>query len=234
MTIPIVHNIQHGNRQGRGAKVTCGSPGCLRSIEIPINRFVSGASKDLDRLEQRQVIKRLHDLGWLVGKRDKDHRCPNCILRLRAAHIKSQENVVPIRHDPPPKPTAIIPKPSTVVPISSQTPRQQSKEDGRIIFEKLNEVYVQDGYSGDWTDAKVATDLGCPRAWIAEIRERFFGPIKSNETMMVTLAEAKTILARIKVLDEQFAKLLGEIAELLSKGEYIEKKILQIEKDLAG
>jgi chromosome segregation ATPase len=68
-----------------------------------------------------------------------------------------------------------IPMPS-FAPILDNRPMDRT--DRRLVFSRLNELYVDEktGYSADWTDAKVAQDLGVPVDWIAEVREADFGP----------------------------------------------------------
>ena len=53
-----------------------------------------------------------------------------------------------------------------------------TRDERRIIFEKINEIYVGEkvGYSDSWDDEKVAKDLGVPRAWVSAIREDMIWP----------------------------------------------------------
>ncbi|MCR6673294.1 hypothetical protein [Devosia ginsengisoli] len=70
---------------------------------------------------------------------------------------------------------------------SERPPRQMSREDRRLIFAKLEEVYIDEksGYSAGWNDDAVAKDMACPRAWVEEIREQNFGPQKSDQSAEV-------------------------------------------------
>ena len=65
-----------------------------------------------------------------------------------------------------------------VVPINAEAPRTMTRDERRIIFEKLNDVYVSEkvGYMEDWNDEKVAKDLGVARAWVSGLREEMFVP----------------------------------------------------------
>lgn len=65
-----------------------------------------------------------------------------------------------------------------------EPPKEMTREDRRIIFAQLNEIYIGEdkGYSAGWTDQRVATHLGVPRAWVASIRDENFGPLRENET----------------------------------------------------
>ncbi|WDR05530.1 hypothetical protein PSQ90_14815 [Devosia rhodophyticola] len=48
-----------------------------------------------------------------------------------------------------------------------EPPRQMVLEDRRLIFAKLEEVYVDErtGYCADWNDARVGIDMNVPRKW---------------------------------------------------------------------
>jgi hypothetical protein len=63
-------------------------------------------------------------------------------------------------------------------PVPAPPMEVMGKAEKRIIFAKLNDVYEDEkvGYSGDWSDAKVAKDLGVPVAWVKEVRDESFGP----------------------------------------------------------
>ena len=85
--------------------------------------------------------------------------------------------------------------------VRAEAPRAMGKEDRRVIFAKINDVYLdeQSGYSKGWTDQKVADDLGVPVAWVAEIRERDFGK-ELNETERLiedAVAEANRLADRM-------------------------------------
>jgi hypothetical protein len=96
-------------------------------------------------------------------------------------------------------------------PVDVLPPRAMSREERRIIFEKLNEVYVNDkvGYAGGWTDAKVASDLGVPLQWVRVIRDENFGDEVGNEDIRKQLAEAKEALALVRQLEPDIKKLLA-------------------------
>lgn len=84
----------------------------------------------------------------------------------------------------------------TATPVTAaEAPKEMTRDDRRIVFAKLNDVYLgeHEGYSAGWTDAKVADDLGVPRAWIATIREENFGPVRENEASVALRAELKRL-----------------------------------------
>lgn len=86
------------------------------------------------------------------------------------------------------------------LPASSiaEKPREMTREDRRIINDKLDAVYAKDAYKAPWTDAAVAKDLGVPRDWVAQVREQFFGPAASNPLFDEMLAGMAQIEAAFK------------------------------------
>lgn len=138
---------------------------CGKSGDCVMNTMAHGAGAE-DK-ENRIAGRKFSDMGWSVDMHKGKHFCPEC-------------HAQPATKEP-------IMAPSTVVPM----PRQMSREDRRIVFEKLNEVYIDDkqGYASPWTDEKVSTDLGVPRAWVTNVREEMFGPVGSNSDIDKFLSE---------------------------------------------
>ncbi|MCM2396205.1 hypothetical protein NBH19_08950 [Rhizobium sp. S95] len=97
--------------------------------------------------------------GWLVGSGPRKDFCP---LHASPAKRKGRKNMA-----------------DTKATIADK-PREMSRDDRRIINDKLDEVYGRDAYKSPWTDAAVAKDLGVPRDWVVQVRDQFFGPAGSN------------------------------------------------------
>ncbi|HAY06434.1 MAG TPA: hypothetical protein DCY26_07240 [Hyphomonas sp.] len=106
------------------------------------------------------------------------------------------------------------------------------RDDRRIITDKLDEIYDEKigRYISPWTDAAVSRDLGVPRAWVAEVREQFFGPEGSNPDFDAFLEQAAPIIAEMKnmansarVQLEGVKAIEGRIADLERLGRKIEK-----------
>lgn len=117
--------------------------------------------------------------------------------------------------------------------IKADPPRQMSRDDRRVIFAKLNDVYIDEskGYDGGWSDQRVAKDLGVPLAWVKEIRQENFGLESSNEDARAVVKEAKDLLAEIndrrKKFDEDKEKLLRsvDLSDVVKKADEIMKKL---------
>jgi hypothetical protein len=173
----------------------CGKPGTCM-----MNTMHHGSGADAK--EERIVARKFTDMGWSVDLGKGKHFCPECQVSPQVIAKQKEEDVA-------------------VVPM----PRQMSRDDRRIIFEKLNEVYVDDkqGYAAPWTDEKVSVDLGVPRAWIAQVREEMFGPVGSN-------SEIDGVLRSGKDLMDALAKHQEHGSKLLAAAEEIQKQLARISK----
>lgn len=201
----------------RGTIVKCGRCDVVRTV--PINHF-KGRERASDDLEQQFVRNKLTGEGWLIGKKESQHRCPGCYSAIRGSQARRNEE------------NKIVTLP--VKPAEPEAPRTMSRDDKRIVFEKLNEVYVDEktGYGPGWTDAKVASDLGVPRAWVKQIRDEMFGPEGSNEEIRATITEAQTLLNDIRVVGNTITEATAPLKALLDKAEQIDKRVRQIQQEL--
>lgn len=99
-------------------------------------------------------------------------------------------------------------------------PRQMQREDRRQIVSLLGEVYDKKGYSGDWSDAKVAIKLDVPRAWVVHLRAENFGDESGNEELRALIGEARKLIEDVQQLRAQ----CGRDASALRMGvEHLER-----------
>lgn len=91
----------------------------------------------------------------------------------------------------------------------AEQPREPTREDNRRILSKLDESYDEkrEMYKGDWSDRKVSETLDVPRAWVADIRERVYGPDR-NEAQQAETKELREAIA----MAEQAVKTLTDMA----------------------
>lgn len=144
---------------------------CGKTHEVSI-------SSSKGALPPQFLTKKMSKVGWVLGKRAGDDVCGDCAAKARS---------VP---DMPVNPAAIMHE------IKAEAPRVPSFDERRLIFAKLNDVYLDEkkGYSGAWSDKKVAEDLGVPWKWVEDIRSQNFGPVGDNETAREIVSEAKSLL----------------------------------------
>ncbi|SHG87669.1 hypothetical protein [Bradyrhizobium erythrophlei] len=176
---------------------------CSYRAAVPVNTMKRPGAESAER----QIITRKFEaLGWEIGKKDI---CPSCVRN--ANHPQKKETEVQNQQVKP------------EVAVASQEPRQPTRDERRIIFDKLNNVYVDErtGYSPGWTDKKVSVDLGVPQAWVEKIRDENFGSIGSNSAIDEAVARGQRFLDQavemLKIFDQKLVardKLDLEIREL--------------------
>lgn len=201
-------------------RLTCGKCGCTGHIG---NQSLGERSaKDL-------VAQKFERKGWYVGARPQDDRCPTCVATAETeARNKRRANLTVVKpiepmfsqvNNPPAKPTA-------------DPPREMTRDERRIIFSKLDEVYLDEkrGYDNGWSDKRVASDLAVPQAWVAKIRDENFGAEKSNEEARELLAQARTFAAdaakcagEAQAIVNQHTKLCADLAAFVKRLDKIER-----------
>lgn len=184
-------------------RLVCGSCGCGETL---------GRQNFGPEIADTQVPKKFEERGWSVGKRrdGRDDRCPSCVnrdqeARRRRLHVVQCEECVPV---PQTAPGFAVVAPAKQQATLAEKPREMTRDERRLIWAKLDEVYVDEkvGYSAGWTDARLAQDLGIPRAWVSMIREENFGPGVSEE-VQAFLKEA----ARLQQIKESLCQEQDEL-----------------------
>lgn len=215
--------IQHGGRTVRGVVVACGY--CNAEEELPVNTF-SGHSGDGGGREVRFVQHKMEALGWKIGRKYGGHRCPKCFtaIKITASNRSAAKRIAATNGEEPVKPV--------IKSLNDIAPRMLGRDDRRIIFEKLNEVYLNDkvGYAVGWTDEKVANDLGVPRAWVKIIRDENFGEELANEEIKLKVAEASQKLIEIMEAVTRATGFWDDVKRLSNEAEHIGKNLDVIRK----
>jgi hypothetical protein len=166
----------------RGIRARCSR--CERSEKIMSNtNRGSGGGHDEDVIE-RSLRDRFEKLGWKIGKNADYNLCPEHAVK---------EKIIMTNKQPTDK---IVLMSSAATP----PPRSPTRDEKRIIFQKIDEVYVGEtvGYSKAWSDDVVAKDLNVPVAWVATIREENFGP-NIDEASAQVITDARALLADVKL-----------------------------------
>lgn len=111
-------------------------------------------------------------------------------------------------------------------------PRSMTREDRRIIFEKLNDVYLDEarGYAPGNSDKSVAESLGCPRAWVAQIRDENFGAARDNEDVRDLLAKIDALREIVVAASSEFEALKARLTEVNREMVTLSRAAAAIEK----
>lgn len=162
------------------------------------------------------VEKKMQEREWVLGKTAGADICPACAKKVFQEKKAKKE------------PASM----ADVTTKRAEAPRSPSFDEKRLIFAKLNDVYLDDrrGYSGTWSDKRVAEDLGIPWKWVEDIREANFGPQGSNEMVNEVVAEAKELLSQVeatrKAREEQDKAFAG-------REEALRKRLAEVFKAIA-
>jgi hypothetical protein len=258
MVFTIVDPAKHSGRPNRAYRATCSDCG-FQDTSISANG---------GRLPVEVVARKLSDRGWQCSVRNRiGDSCPNCNPHRRRKEPAAMPSITLV---PPPTPyldgghTPYVIEGETVAPEPYKAPlpkvtlaelraevaaRAEAKaevapmtrDDRRIIFAKLNEVYrnEREGYAPGWTDAKVAEDLGINVAWVAEVRDEHFGVAEplgdvktAIEEAVAHAAEAKAALANAQDLMEQATKLATTARDIVKGTKSLLERVQLLRDDM--
>jgi len=201
--------IEVDHKHKRAARIKCGH--CSEEETVAVNTMQRSGGDDEEVIE-RMVGQKFEKHGWKVAKVAVQHRCPRCFTAIKATNARKHKEDHKMDNK--------------VVPINAEAPRTMTRDERRIIFEKLNDVYVSEkvGYMEDWNDEKVAKDLGVARAWVSGLREEMFGP-DINEQSTRVIAEAREVMGEIKAVAESTVSVVKSLQSLVARASTIEQSL---------
>lgn len=205
---------QPGSR--RGYSIVCQSCGTVKTFK----------GQDMgERLASEQIPKKLRAAGWDVGRRDGEDTCPDCVDKQRKSRQRAALTVVPPQEETP---TMTVSTPKLV----AETPRDMTRDERRLIFGKLDEVFLDEkrGYDDGWSDKRVADDLGVPRAWVAKIRDENFGPVNTSPEAAALVKEAKHLLAKADEIMAKADTLAREAQRLVEETKDVARRAAAVER----
>lgn len=188
---------RYGSQWRTVARVTCRKCGMSCSL---------GLSSPGGLLPPNIITKKLEQKGWAIGANAQWDLCPSCA---------NKEKKMPVLS---------VVTPDKMTKSASETPpREMSRDDRRVIFAKLDEVYLDEkrGYDSGWSDHKVASDLGVPRKWVEIIRAENFGAIGTNEEMAEFLSESDKLCADARAALDAAKKAREDIEAILKRPEFL-------------
>lgn len=211
--IVSVRRADDGPMQAAQA-ITCGKCGIQDEIV-----FTGKTS-----LPPEATAKKFAFHGWVIGAGPRADRCPLCAKSI--VHPKKTELTV----------VENVPKPHVLRdhPIA-EPPREMQRDHRRLIFLKLEEVYLDEyqGYDRGWSDKRVADDMGVPRAWVEKIREENFGPARDNEDVREFARRYSALKSETEALDTRIAGLVTEATRVRDELRDLSKIAEQIRRAVA-
>jgi transposase len=231
-----------------GVLIRCGVDGCHK-----VERFIRSHGV----VNPVQAANFFRAKGWMIGGGPRADRCPDHAYNRKPDPAK-KEDMSPfhpgnnthhvgrenkeahgiVNQAPAETVTAIQDKNevahdnavAALVEEHEEAKKEMSKADRRIIFNKIEDVYGDEtiGYKGDWSDEKVAEDLGVPAEWVAALRDENFGPARNQ-----TLALKETREAGEKIMEaiEAMKVLQGDMQKA---SDTFDEKFAAYEKNYAA
>jgi hypothetical protein len=207
--------IPHGDRDVMAYVMRCSCEGCTTTDHVRI------ASANPDRNTPDLIAKRFKLLGWMVGRDRDDDMCPTC-----SGVGRSKREDPPVKEHPQLVAMAKNEE-RRAVDRASYTPTDDqarvlniapTREDRRRIMAELHSHYdpAAQRYNGAASDANIAIVLSMPRAWVAEVREDFFGPDK-NEADAERQAAIERLTDRLDDAASALEKAIEELADIRSQ-----------------
>lgn len=165
-----------------------------------------------------QIHRKVVGHGWEVVK--GSFHCPKCAAKRRAVAAKpiSDPATEVETQEATMTKTEAKPETASVTPIRKPTPKQE-----RLIILALEDAYddTEKRYRGTSTDKTLADDLGdgVMFGWVAEIRERLFGPSGGNEEIEAIRTEIdkakRDCEAKIKAASDDLASRTAALSKRL-------------------
>lgn len=212
-----IKSVEVGGARRNVHQIFCSE--CINSAHMVVSARGGAFHSDL-------VARHFRRKGWHIGKDHRRDICPACQKDARESR-KANLTLVPAQEpEPMNKPYAPYNQPATT-PTGENTfpslvadpPREMSKEDKRIVYGKINEVYLDEvrGYDSGWTDERIAKDLGVPRAWVSTVRDEMFGAAEGNGEVLRIRMEMEELKAQVVKNLEQADSLRAQATEMLAQ-----------------
>jgi hypothetical protein len=195
--------VKQNGLKRSGYRLTCFM--CDAKTEM----VISGTAR---ALPPEFVKNKFSQRGWTVADKKIRDVCPDCT---RKNSVERRGNVVALSK-----------------PGVADKPREITREDKRLIFGKVDTVYLDEhrGYEKGWSDKRVADDLGVPLAWVRTIRESDFGPEGLCSDSREVIAAAKKLSEDLASLDQRFTLLSKEFSDIKSRFARTEKNVDEVRK----
>lgn len=205
-----------------GIRIGCFETGCAESFKM-LSPTIDGDPVDFHRAVERRFEKKLVEAGWSMKSDFRHCRCPKHTLAAIDAKTPSKPEPPPMKVStnplvgmelPPAPPAAALP--GIAIGVSADPPPTATPAQRRLIMDKLEAMYLIDKqrYRGATTDKSMGAELKMPAAWVARIREEFFGP-EANESQEA----GKRVLANMDRAINEAKEKLDSAIEIIAKAE---------------
>lgn len=229
---PVRRRASEGRPGGIAVRyLICADPVCRREEELTDNNSVG--------LPTQIIRKKFQQKGWEIGKNREHDTCPTCVEnRRQVRRSKHKEEPVAMTkisdalNGGPPARMMI-----GSGPIPTEEPKKMDREERRVIFAAIEERWAPGGDSGyitPWTDHSIATHLGVPQAWVAEVRSQFFGEVKDNQEIRDLLDRAAVVLGQARVELDRATQLQKDTSSMIVRVNAMNQTLTDLRKSVEG
>ena len=159
--------------------------------------------------------------GWTIGKKEGSDVCPACCTAERSD--RTVRTIMADAQRGAAHQGVIMGKTNQLqlvaaTSVTAEPPRAASITDTLIILGRLEEVFEPTkGYGVGITDATLAKELGCPQAWVAEVRRGKYGAVGTNPDISDFISRVSLIRQQIEALCEENGRLRAMLQDLNAK-----------------
>lgn len=118
-----------------------------------------------------------------------------------------------------------------------EEPKKMDREERRVIFAAIEERWAPGGDSGyitPWTDQAVASHLGVPLAWVAEVRSQFFGEVRDNQEIRDLLERAAKLLVEVDGKVKEAIQLQKDTSSMIVRVNAMNTTLAELRKSAEG
>lgn len=174
-----------------------------------------------------EIANAFRSRGWQVGGGLNADKCPDCVSPASRVNtrkiISNAKQVVRLVSSTPKEKTAML----------AEKPPEMGVDEVILIMSKLQEVYLgpDKGYTGDWSDKKLAASLGAPSEWVKRIRHKSFGPgLGDNEDVRDLLNASADVLKEAKELRKDCDRIRNEWLRIDERSQSLDRKVEHLQK----
>jgi hypothetical protein len=217
--------VEYGGKWMRGYRIQCNT--CQRIEKTPYNTTQSSGAGNDDDITARRVQEKFERLGWHPGKREQDDLCPECYAELNDDKPHNGTDIQPSDNA---NAMVVAPGPVDAEVLPPAKANGMTREDRRIIFAKLEDVYDCEatGYEDGWSDGRVARYLHVPRDWVARIREENFGSFADNPELRGVINEAREIFSQIREKQGEVQRVVAGIMAMVDQAKAIQADVQRL------
>lgn len=189
---------------------------------------------DSNRMSMISLVQAFQGEGWEINGQITKFVCPDCVRKRSAPRPTFTQ---PVAAPASPLPEAISVRnyelggqskmAQALQPVAkAEEPRKSTASDRKEIADRIESVWVTGAecYAGSCSDAKLATEMNVPRAWVTAVREFAFGPEDRNEEASAASKEIKALRAILAQAEALVTSALERTAECKARIDAFERK----------